>query len=271
MRKGLLALLLLTAAGAARAEEPSTAPFAWRTEGNTAFKPGESLLYVIKYGFISGGHASLEVRSTETVRGRAAYHIVSEARTNSALDVVFKVRDLNESWMDVQSLCSHKYHQVMNEGRYHREVESRFDHPNRTFAYWKRTRKGEGTKQGAIPPFVHDVLTSLYYIRTKPLVVGQDLVMDVNSGAETWPLIVKVKKIEKIKVPAGRFECYRVEPLISGEGLFMQTGNLEVWITTDGSRLPVLMRSKVMVGAFTAELLEKEFESTEPRGLYSDD
>lgn len=256
---------------ASSAPAVSSAPFAWRVQPNTAFASGESLLFIIKYGFISGGFASLEVRSTETVRGRPAYRVVSEARTNDTLDVVFKVRDLNESWMDVDSLCSHKYHQVMNEGRYHREVESRFDHPNGTFTYWKRTRKGEGTQQGPIPAFVHDVLSSLYYLRTQPLSPGQEIVLSVNSGAETWPLRAKVKGIEKIKVPAGKFECYRVEPLISGEGLFMQTGNLEVWLTTDERRMPVLMRSKVFVGSFTAELVESDFHRTEPRALYSED
>jgi hypothetical protein len=93
----------------------------------------------------------------------------------------------------------------------------------------------------------------------------------VNSGAETWSLKAKVKGIETVEVPAGKFECYRVEPIIAGEGLFMQKGNLEVWLTTDERRLPVLMRSKVLVGAFTAELVEAEFGRTEPRPLYSQD
>lgn len=265
------ALLLPALLGAKEppAASTSTAPFAWRSEPNKAFDVGESLLFIIKYGFISGGHASLEVRSTETVRGRPAYHLVSEARTNSTLDIFFKVRDLNESWMDTESLASQKYHQIMNEGRYYREVESRYNHAAGTFVYWKRTRKGEGTQSGTMPPFVHDILTSLYYIRTQPLVPGQDFVLDVNSGAATWPLRVKVKGTEKIKVPAGEFECFVVEPLISGEGLFMSTGNLEVWLTTDKRRMPVRMRSRVAVGAFTAELQEYDFERAEPRSLYS--
>lgn len=281
MKRLLAAAPLLLFAAALRAGEPAAAPavstapaagpLVWRTEANKAFGVGESLLFVIKYGVISGGHASLEVRSTETVRGRPAYHIVSEARTNNTLDVVFKVRDLNETWMDVDSLCSHKYHQIMNEGRYYREVESRYDHANGTFTYWKRTKKSEGTQQGVIPAFVHDVLSSLYYLRTQPLTPGQDITLTVNSGAQSWPLVAKVKGIEKIKVPAGKFTCYRVEPIISGEGLFMQTGNLEVWLTTDERRMPVLMRSKVFVGSFTAELVESDFNRAAPRALYSED
>jgi hypothetical protein len=170
--------------------------------------------------------------------------------------------------MDVEALCPHRYHQVMREGRYFREVESRYQHPEGTFVYWRRNRKGEeSTTAGVMPAFAHDVLTSLYYLRTLPLTVGETIVLDVNSGAQTWPLKVEVKSIETVRVPAGKFECYRVQPLIAGEGLFMQTGNLEVWLTTDARRLPVLMRSRVMVGAFVAELLDAQFDRTTPRVL----
>ncbi len=234
---------------------PSTAPFSWRLRENKAFTSGESLVFAIKYGFITGGRATLEVRSTETVSGRTAFHIVSEAKTNSAVDVFFKVRDLNESWMDAGALCSLQYHQSMSEGHYSREVRSRFDHPAARFSCWRKNKKGqESTQEGDIPSFVHDVLSSLYFLRTQPLTPGEDILLDVNSGAQTWSLRIKVKGVETVKVPAGTFECWRVEPLIAGEGLFMQTGNLEVWMTDDDRRVPVLMRSKVMVGSFTAEL-----------------
>jgi hypothetical protein len=262
MKRFLFSVLLASTAAAAEevssssAPVRSTAPFSWRREPNKAFAVGESLKFVIKYGFVTGGHATLEIRSTETVKGRTAYFILSEAKTTSGLDVFFKVRDKNESRMDVESLCSLSYHQDMNEGRYHRKVWSDYDHPAGRFAYKKERKGKESVQEGEIPPFVHDVLTSLYYIRTKDLVPHDEILLQVNSGAQTWPLKVLVKEVEKVKVPAGTFECIRVEPLIAGEGLFMQTGNLEVWMTRDDRHMPVQLRSKVMVGAFTGELEE---------------
>jgi hypothetical protein len=284
LRGAGLFLLLLPAAvraapgagGSEPAPEPSappassTAPFTWRAETNAAFSAGESLLFVIKYGFITGGNATLEVRSTETVHGRDAWRIVSQARTTGAVDVFYKVRDVTESWMDAASLCSHQFHKVMNEGRYHREAESRFDQPGGTFVFWKRSKKSQDTVQGTIPPFVQDILSSLYYVRTRPLTPGQDVRVDVNSGGKTWPLRVEIKGIEKVKVPAGTFTCVHVRPILAGEGLFMQTGNLEVWLTDDRRRMPVLLRSKVMVGSFAAELMEYDFQRTAPRDLLAE-
>jgi hypothetical protein len=230
--------------------------FQWREEPATPFAVGESIRYIIKYGVIPAGFATLEIISTETVSGRTAYRILSEAKTNKGTDLFFKVRDKNESWIDVQSLCSLQFRQDIREGGYTRRVESTYDHPARRFVY-KKWRKGtETVKEGTIPPFVHDVLSSLYYIRTQPLEVGTDFTMDANSGATTWPLTVHVHAREKMRVPAGTFDCYHLEPVLAGDGIFKASGQLEVWVTVDAPHIPILLRSKVMVGAFDAEMTE---------------
>lgn len=236
---------------------PSTSPplaFEWRQEPNPVFGVGESILYVIKYGVVHAGTATMEVRSTETVQGRAAYYVLSEARTNKTIDTFFKVRDKNESWIDRQSLSSLRYRQDMKEGRYLRQVETLYDHPARRYIYRKWRKGRETVYEGPIPPFVQDVLSSLYFIRTRALVVGQTYTLDANSGAETWPLQVHVQKRERIRVPAGTFECLRLEPVLAGEGVFQANGKLEVWVTDDARRIPVLLRSRVAVGAFDAEM-----------------
>lgn len=230
--------------------------FEWRAEPQTAFAPGEVIRYVIKYGILPSGVATLEVRSTDTVHGRPAYHLVSEARTNKTIDAFFKVRDKNESWMDVQSLSSLRFRQNMREGGYMREVETDYDHPARRYTYRKRRKGKESVVEGAMPPFVQDVLSSLYYVRTRPLVVGQTYTLDANSGAVNWPLRVHVKRRERIRVPAGEFMCFRLDPILAGEGIFQAKGKLLVWITDDERRIPVLLRSKVAVGAFDAEMRE---------------
>jgi hypothetical protein len=230
--------------------------FAWRDVPNKAFHLGESIVYVIKYGFVSAGTATLEITDLSPVNGRPAYHVVSRAKTNKTMDVVFKVRDRNESWMDLQSLCSLRFIQDLREGLYEKETRTEYDHPAGRFSYWKKRKGKEQVNEGGIPPFVQDVLSALYYIRTQDLVVGQDYLLDANSGGKTWPLKVHVQRVQKVKVPAGKFECYHLEPILAGEGIFQQQGRLEVWVTKDERKIPVLLRSRVMVGAFDAEMIE---------------
>jgi hypothetical protein len=261
LTRPLLAAALLLAAPPFSAEEPSAPPssrsgFVWRKEANNVFGPGETFLYVVKYGFVPAGFATLEVRDVVDVNGRPAYYIMSRAKTNKATSVFFKVRDKNQSWMDVESLCSLGYEQQIREGLYRRNNYTRYDHPKGRFHY-KKLRKGKETViEGGIPAFVQDVLSSLYYVRTRPLEVGKSYSFDANSGGKTWPLSVSVHTKEKIRVPAGKFECYHIEPILAGEGIFQQQGKLEVWLTADERRMPVLLRSRVAIGAFDAELTE---------------
>jgi hypothetical protein len=61
---------------------------------------------------------------------------------------------------------------------------------------------------------------------------------------------------ERIKVKAGVFNTIVVEPLLQAAGLFKHEGKLTVWLTDDGLHLPVLMKSKVLVGSIVAELTD---------------
>jgi hypothetical protein len=45
-----------------------------------------------------------------------------------------------------------------------------------------------------------------------------------------------------------------VEPILRGPGVFTQQGRLSVWLTDDRRRLPVLMKSKVVIGHVAAIL-----------------
>lgn len=247
-------LLLLLAAPLAADEFPSPSTFTWRSLSQSAFQPGESVSYVIKYGFIHSGFASLEVRGVDNVSGRTAYHIVSVAKTNKGTDIFFKVRDTNETWIDLESFCSLRFSQSLREGSRRRQTRTQYDHPSGTYVFWKERKGHESTREGNMPPFVQDILSSLFYVRTLNLQVGNNYEFLVNSGGKNWPLVLHVKRLERIRVPAGRFECLLLEPVLSGEGIFQQEGKLEIWVTNDEKKVPVLLRSKVLVGAFDAEM-----------------
>jgi hypothetical protein len=249
----LCLLVLALFAAAAHADAPS---FPWRKLPNRAFKVGETVRYSLKYGVVLAGRATLEVKGIESFDGRPAYHIVSQAKTNKTLDKAYKVRDSNDSWMDADSLCSVQFMQNIREGGYRKWTLTRLDQARGRFDYQKKGKTKDDFASGDLPAFAQDPLSCLYYLRTLDLKVGEESRADANSGGSTWPLRVLVKGIETVTVPAGTFECLRVEPVLSGEGIFLNKGKLEVWMTNDKRKIPVLLRSEVAVGAFTAEMTE---------------
>jgi hypothetical protein len=57
-------------------------------------------------------------------------------------------------------------------------------------------------------------------------------------------------------VDAGTFDCLVVEPFLRYPGIFTQKGRVRVWVTNDRYKIPVLVRSKVVIGDVSAVLKE---------------
>ena len=223
--------------------------FKWRQIPNTVFSVGEKFSYDIKWQFITAGTALIEVKEIAQMNSRPAYKIVTEARSTPFIDNFFKVRDTNVSYMDVESICSHAFESDINEGNFRKKEKIVFDQIQHTFS------RSDG-KSGSTAEWVQDVLSSLYYTRLQSLEVGKEFAFSAHSSDKTYPLVVKILKKEKVKVPAGEFECYKLEPQLHGEGVFKAQGKLWVWLTADSRRMPVLMKSKVFIGSVDAALTD---------------
>lgn len=223
---------------------------------NTVFKPGEKFLYVIKYEFMTGGQSTLEVSTGPMVKNRPTYQFLSKAESNDFVDVFFKVRDLNGSLVDASSLSSLAFHQNLHEGHYQVIRTTLYDYEKRMFTF-EATKKGKLTQRsGPISGPARDILSAFYFTRTLPLKPGSSYFVRVFAEAMVYPLRIDVDpKVTTIEVPAGRFECIKVQPFIVGDALFKaRDGRIFIWLTNDERRIPVLIRSKVMIGAFDAEL-----------------
>jgi len=255
---GLYAVDISSAPVVAVSSASLVSTYTWRTVPNQAFPGEEHLSYVVKWGLVTGGYSTLSVQGIEPVNGRPAYHIVSEARSGGMVSAFYKVEDHNEAWLDQGGLISVRYEKRIKEGKYRIEESTLIDQPKGRFHLqsYRLDKNLYEQKEGNLPPNVLDVLGSLYYVRVLPLEVGQSYTMDVLSGDKVYPLEVKVKKRERIKVPAGKFDTVLVEPLLRAPGIFIAKGKkLEVWLTADDRHLPVRMRSEVFIGHVSAELL----------------
>ena len=240
----------------AAAQPDLKADFVWRHEPtNNAFELGEDLKFDIAWKFIVVGHATMGVESIQDIGGRKAYHIATAAKSSSFFDNFYRVRDTNDSWIDIESLCTLKYSSVNDENNKKHNETILFDQANHTFDVV------ETGKKGTIPAWVQDVLSSMFYLRTKEIEVGKDVILDAHSGDLSWPLRVKILKKEKVTVPAGTFDCFVVEPgLREDAGIFQQKGRLLVWLTADSKKIPVLLRSQIVVGSVEAKLVNMKLK-----------
>jgi hypothetical protein len=231
-------------------------PYALPTIKNEAFAEGESLQFVIKYEFVGAGTAEMNVKADALIDGRPTYRIETKAESNHFVDKFFKVRDFNASVVDQASLLARNFHQNLREGKYTVIRNTTFDYDHGKYIF-QRTRRGTTTQRaGELPGPVMDVLGAFFYTRTLDLHPGDQISIAVFSDEEMYPLSIKVdEKIEKITVGAGTFDCLKIEPLTVGDAIFKSSdGRMQIWLTNDRYKMPVLIRSKVFIGAFDCEL-----------------
>ncbi len=219
-----------------------------RVVSNCAFGVGERFEFSVGYGVIKAGTAVMEIPEIVKLDGRKCYHIVSSARSNKFFSVFFKVDDRVESFMDVHGLYSLRYDKHLREGKFTADVSMVFDQHNNLAIY----NAGEDTFE--VAEYVQDVLSAFYFVRTQKLTVGKSIFVDNHTDRKNYPMEVKVLRKEKVKVEAGEFDCLVVEPILQTPGIFEQKGSLTVWLTDDEVKMPVLMKSKVIVGSISTEL-----------------
>jgi hypothetical protein len=235
-------------------------PLVYPVVKNTTFSVGEKLTFKVRYGFIRAGAAVMEIKGESTLRNRRVYHIQTRAKSASGFDFIYKVEDVVDSFIDQEGLFSWKFQKRLREGGYKADLLVDY-YPQDSLADVSFTRyKGkmkvykQQNYQVKTPPFVLDVLASLYYVRTQPLEVGKSVFITNHDNRKIYELEVRVHQRDTVETEAGKFRCLLVEPVLKGEGIFKQKGRLKVWLTEDRFKIPVQMTSEIAVGHITTEL-----------------
>ena len=241
---GLLAVATQGAVGAPTSLAAQTA--AGGAARPLAFGIGESMVYDVKYGMFNVGTARMEVVGLDTLRGRRVWHTKLEI---SGGIPGYRVHDVLESWIDVETFNSLRHRQETVEGK--RE---------RTKVYEIYPERGV-FREDAKPerPTVANPLDDgsfLYFIRTIPLEVGKTYEFSRYFRPDRNPVIVRVLGRETITVPAGTFHTLVIQPIIKSKGVFSKNGRAEIWFTDDERRLMVRMETHVVFGTISLQLRE---------------
>jgi len=239
----LLSLLLFTAAGQ-----------------TMSYQPGEKVNYIIHYGAINGGEASLEI-VRDTSFGREFWHAKMDARTTGMADALFRVRDIYEVYLDPATELPVRSIRNVKEGRYKRYNVVLFDHASRKDS---AILNSDLTGLHTTPQGIHDILTCFYWFRNHVLPdmenVEKGEVIEIMTWFtdELYPVRMKYIGIENVKTRIGRIRCYKFNPVTETGRLFKTEEDVSFWFSADKNFLPVQIRFDIFVGAFMIEVASYE-------------
>ena len=240
----LAALALLAVAGG-QAEEKA-APFV----------PGEKLTYDVTWSIFRAGEVSATLQRTSS-GADDAYEVVTTARSQGFVSLLYDVQNEFRSFFEPQSLCSQRIEKSINEGRRHKQTQIVFNGERQLaildehdLAHPKEPPKHD---ENAAPSCTEDVVTAFYFLRQQDFQVGKVIHLPVNDGSKTYDVAVEVQARERIQTPLGNREAFRVEPKVFS-GLFKRKGRMLIWFSDDAQHLPLRIKAMIAVGSITGDL-----------------
>ncbi|NGZ02743.1 MAG: hypothetical protein CV090_06800 [Nitrospira sp. WS238] len=220
------------------------------------FHVGERLTYTVSWLNMTAVMAVMEVMEVAPIPGSSDLgfaKLVGTARSTPIIAKFFPVDSRVESDINLDTLAPEHMTFRRREGRKKEDIEYVFHQKEGVVT----AIRGGTTESLPIPGGTQDILSCLYYTRVAlPPEPGASLKMNVYHDKKNRPVEVRVEGVEIIEGSWGTAETIRVLVIMPFHGLFMNQGNIRVWVTTDERRTPLRMKAKVTLGSVVADLVD---------------
>ena len=178
---------------------------------------GEELNYRIHYGILNAGTASLTALQT-TYKGQPHFYVKGYGRSTGAVRAFFKVEDIYESFININTGLPSFYVRNVREGGYTQHLETVFNHNNQTLILTDKETNSIRNLNSV--KGVQDMLSAFYYLRSLDsldLKVGSVRKLNVWIDDEMFPFQLRVAGVENVKTKFGHINCLKIVPqVISG-------------------------------------------------------
>ncbi|WP_267404902.1 MULTISPECIES: DUF3108 domain-containing protein [unclassified Chryseobacterium] len=217
---------------------------------------GESLTFRIHYGILNAGSANLTARKT-VYKGIPHLYVKGTGVTTGAVKTFFKVEDLYESYININTELPSFYVRNVREGGYTQHYETTFNHSNNTLILTDKKNPANGSKVLKSVKGVQDMLSCFYYLRSKSaaeLRIGTVISMNVWIDDEMFPFQLKVVGTENLKTKFGTINCLKITPSVQSGRVFKEKEGVTMWVSNDANHVPMLLKAELAVGSLKASI-----------------
>lgn len=236
----------------------------WKTlpEVQKPWMKGERLEFELRWGFITAGYATLEVKPRKD--GKTEF--LTFATANKTVNKFYPVYDTVYTLVNNKGLMTDIFRKSLHEGKFHNKSLIKFDRNGKKAVLSdtvfkdpvKHTVKRSADTSVTIDGLEHCIMSAFYLVRTMPLKVGETSRFSAVSGKKRYELKVIIHGRETIETDLGTFKTVKVEPVLDGDGIFNSKGRIFIWFTDDEKRIPVLMECEIALGSIKAKLIKAQ-------------
>ena len=236
--------------GLGKSAAPVVIPTLQPPDPNFVFPTRQTLTFSVDWRVFTAGTAVFRLEQDGTTE-----KVTATADTIGNVNMIFPVVDKFSAGFDTKTGCSTGFSKNMAEGRRKVSSDLSFDYKyGKQNEYSKNLVKGTAKQDTAsIPACVADSLSAIFYVASRPLIVGQAVKFPLADSMRTITVTMKVEGKEEIKTSAGTFQTIRVQPT-ADEGIVKNRGNIWIWYTDDARHMPVQIRARLFWGTITFHL-----------------
>lgn len=225
---------------------------------NHSWQGGEEVTYKIYYQlnfiWIPAGVATFKVKDLGDT-----YKAVIDGKTISAFEWFYEVNDHYESVIDKKTLLPISFSRNIQEGKFVWWDKFTFDQKNhKVHAVKGWPDKPTKYYQANVSGCMHDMISIIYNIRNAnfdQFRAGQQFDIRVFVEEE-YPLKVEVRsKNVDVKVRGiGRHKTHLIRPQVVSGHFFNEDTRMDIYMSADDNRIPLMIESPVSVGKIKAVL-----------------
>ncbi len=230
--------------------------------GPAPFPPNEEATFEVRWiGDVSAGTIALRARPpTAGERAQwpaAAWRLEASASTANWVSRFFEARDVFTTLAGADlSPILHLRH--IAEGA--RELTRAYVFDTERRQVRVAPSPGEAISPGAdatpLAPGARDAVTALFYVRTLPLRVGDELVIPVNDAGRNLTVRAIADGTEMVTTPLGAVEALRLRVMIERRLQRRSGVAATLWLSTDARRVPVRLDLSAGFGQVRLELVD---------------
>lgn len=224
------------------------------SEVKDAFLPGEKLEYEVSWLGITAGISVMTVDTPMKLGDTIVWPLRSGAETKGLLRRLYLIDNKTVSYIDPQFCYPLLFEVDQYAGKKEEKIRITFNQMDKK-AIWYRMYKGEESSGEAdVIRGIQDSLSSIYYLRNQVLTVGESVIIPVFASRKKWKLQANVEERETIEVPLGKFDTFRIKPIMLPESEGKPKGTMTLWLSVEDGHFPVKISSEVPVGSVTMKL-----------------
>lgn len=226
---------------------------------NTAFKDGERIVYKAYYNWqfvwIPAGEAEFNIKEN-----KESFEITVIGKTYPAYEAFFRVQDYFHSVIDKNTMYPKYFVRIIEEGNYRKFDSISFNQDQKYAVSFNGT-----TRKMAVPHRInlntctHDLLSILYFLRNTDISrykVGDKIPTRMLFDEKIYPISVKYdKKYNNYKIKElGTYDVIKVVPDLIAGNVFREGNLMNIYVSNDQNKLPLLIESPLKVGSAKAVL-----------------